>query len=704
MKAAKRRGGLAAIVSVTAILAAYPLSRLAPQDSFPSHPPRPARLRPVEFPPFQETVLPNGTTLVVVENHEEPVLSVTLSFRAGEATAPAGKEGLAGLVAELLTKGTATRTAEQIAAQIEGAGGTLGASAGDDFLTLAADVLSDHADLAFELLGDVCRSATYPGDELELARTRALSALALELSQPGTVARRFFDAEIYGKNPYGRSPTQESLKGITRDDVVKFAAARLRPGGALLVVAGDVTLPQARALADTAFGGWRGAPAASPAVAVPPVKASTDILLVHRPGSVQSNIVIGNPTFLPTDPAYYPARVALQVLGGGPDARLFLILREQKSWTYGSYAGLTRKRGLGSWQATFEGRTEVTDSALAELLHQIARLRTEAIPDSELKNAEDFLVGSFPLTIETPRQIASVVTTAKLLGLGGDYVRLYRERLASVTALAAKAAAARTIRRNALSIVVVGDAGKLYDRLKAVAPVRLVDVDGKPLALDDLHPHSGPVALDPSQIVARRDSFNILANGSPVGFLVAAVDRGTDSILYTERTNIAVAGVDQSATVTLDATTLDVRRVDQEGSMMGLKPETHLTYRGGRVKGHASSPQPDRSLKSIAIDTSLAAGTIDDNALNMIFPALPLEPGKTISLNVFTGGDGTTKVLTVKVGQPESVTVPAGTFQAFRLDVSGGQAPLLVYVSTLVPRRTVKTEIVGTPLQFVLVK
>ena len=702
-----RRGSVACLIgglTAAVLLSVGPSVRLSGQESFPSRPPRPARLRPVGFPPFQESVLPNGTTLVLVENHEEPVLSVTLSFRAGELAAPAGKEGLAGLVAELLSKGTATRTAEQIASQIEGAGGSLSASAGDDFLTLSADVLSDQADLAFTLLGDVCRNALYPGDELELARTRALSALALEVSQPASVARRFFSAEIYGKHPYGRSPTQQTLKSITRDDVLKFAAARLRPGGALLVIAGDVTLPQARALIDKAFAGWRGAPTSLPQAIAPPAKAGTDILLVNRPGSVQSTIVIGNTTFLPTDPGYYPARVALQVLGGGADARLFLILRERKSWTYGSYAGLNRHRGVGNWQASFEGRTEVTDSALAELLHQLDRLRTEAIPDSELKNAQNFLVGSFPLTIETPEQIATAVTTSKLLGLGSDYIRRYRERLASVTALSAKNAAARTIHRSALSIVVVGDAAKLYDRLKAIAPVRLVDVDGKALTLDDLHPHGGPVALDRSQIVARRDSFTILANGTPVGFLLAAVDRGADSVAYTEHTNIAVAGVDQSSTVILDGATLDVRRVDQVATMMGLKPETHLVYGGGRVKGHASAPQPDRTLKAMDIDTTLAAGTIDDNALNLILPALPLEPGKTIGLNVFTGNDGTTKVLTIKVGQPETVTVPAGSFQAFRLDISGGQAPLVIYVSSLAPRRTIKTEIVGTPLQFVLVK
>src|SRR5205807_2122796 len=252
---------------------------------------------------------------------------------------------------------------------IEGSGGTLSAAAGEDFLTVSSDVLTDHADLAFELLGDVVRNASYPAAELDLARTRALSSLALELSQPANLAGRFFAKEIYGRNPYGRSTSQASLKGITRDDVTKFAAVRLRPAGALLVASGDVTLAQVQALAERAFAGWRGAapvalPAAAPAA---PAHTATDILLVHRPGSVQSNIVVGNTTYLPTDPGYYAARVAMQVLGGGADARLFLILREQKSWTYGSYAGLTRNRGLGYWQATFEGRTDVSDSALTEL-------------------------------------------------------------------------------------------------------------------------------------------------------------------------------------------------------------------------------------------------------------------------------------------------------------------------------------------------
>src|SRR5207245_7896615 len=132
-----------------------------------------------------------------------------------------------------------------------------------------------------------------------------------------------------------------------------------------------------------------------------------DILLVHRPGSAQANLVLGNTTILPTDPVYYAGRIATQLLGGGAGSRLFLILREQKWWTYGAYVNLRRYRGLGYWQATAEVRTEVTDSAVGELLHQVDRIRSQAIPDSELGAARGFLVGSFPLTIETPSQIAS---------------------------------------------------------------------------------------------------------------------------------------------------------------------------------------------------------------------------------------------------------------------------------------------------------
>ncbi len=676
---------------------------LAAQEPFPSSPPVAVRLRPVQFPPFREVALPNGMTLLLVENHEQPTLSLSLSFRAGTYYDPPGKEGLSAMVAELLTKGTPTRDAEQLAAEIEGVGGTISASSGDDFLTVSTDGLSDHADLAFALLGDVARRATFPDPELELARTRFLSALAVELSQPENVATRAFQREVYGRNPYGRNTSAESFKAITRTDVVNFAGRRIRPGGALLVVAGDITLPKAQELANRAFGTWSGAAAAAPAAPAPPTKRSTDIVLVNRPGSVQANIVIGNTTFLPTDTGYYPARIATHVLGGGSDSRLFTILREQKSWTYGSYAALRRYRGLGYWNATFEGRTEVTDSALAELLHQIDRVRTELIPDSELTAAKGFLVGSFPLTIETPRQIAQVVTSARLLGLGSDYLQRYRDRLAAVSATRARAAAQRTYKRTALTIVVVGDAKVLYDKLKVIAPVRLVDIAGNALDPADLNPTVAAVVFDPTQVVAQRDSLQALVQGNVAGSQVYSIDVAGDSIVYTEVTTIAMAGLQQRSTVVLNPD-LTMRRSDQTGTVQGQQTTTHLDYSGGRVKGSAMAPQPSGTPKSFTIDTALAAGTIDDNALQLALLALPLERGKMFNLNVFSSGEGTTKIVNVKVAGIEQVQVPAGTFPAFRLELSGMQLPVVMHVSQQAPRRLIRIAPTGAPVVFELVK
>jgi len=691
-------------MAAAAVLTAVRPDRMSAQ-SFPTTPPKPTPLTPVRFPPFKEATLANGLQLVVIEHHEQPVVSVTLSFRAGGIYDPPGKEGLSSLVAELLSKGTDNRNAEQIAGTIEGVGGTLSASSADDFLTISADALSDQAGLVLDLLGDVTLHPTFPESELELARTRALSTLALELSQPSAVAQRFFGKEIYGRNPYGRSATRESYRAVTRDDVTQFARQRLRPAGALLVVAGDVTDAQVQEFVAKAFEGWRGAPPPSAALPVPATRVATDILLVHRPGSAQANIALGNTTILPTDPIYYPGRVATQVLGGGADSRLFLVLREQKSWTYGAYASLHRYRGLGYWQATAEVRTEVADSALRELLHQIERIRTEVIPDSELAATKGFLVGTFPLTIETPSQIASQVANVKLLGLGDEYLRLYRDRLGAVTALQARAAAARLYRRGALSIVVVGDGAKLYDRLQGIAPLRMVDVDGKPLTPADLAAPTGPVALDPAQFADHTDSSRVVIQGNAVGFTVSEIRRrAPDSVVYAERSSLANGAFQQQTTLVLEPASGLVRQVDQVTTQQGQKAETHLTYAAGRVKGASAAPQPDGSVKRFEIDTALPPGAVDENAVPIIVPALSLAPGKTFAVTFFTPSENAIKVLTFKVGAPEAVTVPAGTFQGFRIDVTGSRVPFTMYVSTDAPRRLLKTEFVGQPFVVELVK
>lgn len=672
---------------------------LAAQGQYPTSPPPPAPLEPAQFPPFQEARLSNGLELVVVSSHDQPVVSVSLSMPAGSAHDPVGREGLASLVAGLLTKGAGDRTAEQIAAAIEGVGGALNASAGTDFLTVSASVLTPSAPLAFSLIGDVVRRPTFPAEEVELARTQMLSGLQLQLSQPASLASRYFSQNLYGDHPYARSATPETVRGITRDDLVAYQQEYLRPGSALLVVAGDITLADAQRMAEQAFAGWTGdAPAASVAT-TPPQRTATEIVLVHRPGSVQSNIVVGNVAFGPADPLRYATTVANQILGGGADSRLFLILREQKGWTYGAYSGVSRPLGPGAFQATAEVRTEVTDSALVELLAQLRRLRTEPVPAAELEAARGALVGSFPLTIETAQQIAGAVSQARRLGLGTDYLHTYRTRLAAVSAQELQRAAQAAIRPDSALIVVVGDGTKLYDRLSAIAPVRLVSPTGEAMSPDDLVVKASSVALDPRRLQATRDSFVVMVQGNPFGFVRSVVARGADGGFTITETSEIGPIVQQTTTVTL-SDRLAPLRVEQTGTVQGMATKVDVTYAGGKATGSAATPGP-AGIEQKTVDADVPAGVVDDNALSALLPTLPWAADAKFTLPVFASGQNTLHQVTLSVAGVESVTVPAGTFQAFRVEATGGSAPLTYHVEQAAPHRLLKIQPTGQPIEIV---
>lgn len=691
----------AALAALGVALLPTAAARAQDRPPFPTKPPAAEPVKPAEFPPFQEATLANGLRVVLVESHRQPVLSLSLSFPAGNALEPAGKEGLADLVAGLLTKGAGTRSADEIAEAIEGVGGSIGAAAGPDFLTVRADVLSSNAPLAFEILGDAVVRPTFPDREVELLRTQTLSALQLELSQPASLASRFFARELYGKNAYARRPTPASVQAITRADLVAFQRARLRPRGGLLVVAGDITMADVQRLAARSLAGWMGGvPAAESAVA-PPVPTRTEILLVHRPGSVQSNIVAGNTTFLPTDRRFYATTVANKVLGGGADSRLFLILREQKSWTYGAYSNLDRPKGIGAFQATAEVRTEVTDSALVELLAQLRRIGAEPVPAAELDAAKGALVGSFPLTIETADQVAAAVTRAKLLGLPADYLQSYRPRLAAVTPAQLQAAARSAIRPGAALVVVVGDGTKLYDRLKAIAPVRIVSADGTPLAPSELETRAAALPLDLGKLAPRSDSFTVMMQGNPLGWQKTALEKTPAGYRYTDETRIATF-VQQSTELTFSGTG-EMQAVKQSGKFQGQDTKVDVSYAGGRARGSAQTPSRD-GVKSVTVDAALPAGVVDDNAVQALVPALRWAPDARFDMTVFSPGKNAVRPMTLAVKGTEKVTVPAGTFDVYRAELTGGEQPVTMYVTTAAPNRVVKLSLTGTPLEIVLAK
>jgi zinc protease len=691
-------------MTIRALLTAAGLTALvaAPLAAqYPTTPPPAAPIKAAAFPPFQEATLPNGMKLLVVTSKKQPVVSLSLSFNAGRMYDPDGKSGLADMVAGLLTKGAGKRTADDISSAIEGVGGSITAGAGQDFLTIGADVLANDAALAFGLVADAAIRPTFPASEIDLLRTQTLSGLRLEMSQPASVASRVFAAGLYGNHPYGRRPSETSVKGITRDDLVAFHKARLRPSGALLVVAGSLTLEQAKALATTAFAGWVGVPTGRMGAGQPPERTATGITLVHKPGAVQSNILVGNLIWGPGDPRHYGAVVANRVLGGGADTRLFMILREQKSWTYGAYSTLNRYKGPGSFEANTEVRTEVTDSALVEMLAQLKRIGAEPIETAEFEQARNALTGSFPLRVETAADVAAQVTTARLLGLAPDYVQTYRQKLAAVTIADAQAAAAAGVRPSQALIVVVGDAAKLYDKLKGIAPITLQAMDGTELTPADLNVKAGALDLALDKLVPVRDSFAILVQGNALGFQTSSLEKVDGGWSYKETTKLATF-INQSTEVRFTAG-MQMQSVKQSGAQAGQNTSIDVLYANGHAKGKATTAS-QTGPKTIDVDADVPAGAVDDNILTALFPAFKWAAGKTFTVAVFQSGKGSATTMTLKVVGEESVKVLAGTFDAWKVEMSGGEAPATLWIEKGPNPRMLKLGVAGQPIEFQRIK
>lgn len=691
--------------ALAATLAAAPISAipaapaaLAAQQGFPSRPPPPLKAQPVRFPRVGRDTLANGLRLVVIENHEQPVVSVRLYLPAGATADPKGEAGLADLTASLVDKGTTTRSAEQIASAVEGVGASLDAGAGDDFTYVASTTLTRHLDQVLSVFADVVLHPTFPSDQLEVMRKRQLSALQVQLTQPSALASREFAKELYGENPYGESPTPASLQAIQRGDLVSFHDARYVPGRALLVFAGDIDLDAARKAARQYFGDWKGQPPSASPPPAPPAPRPTSITLVNRPGSVQSDIWIGNLGIRPDNPDAVPLDVMNRVLGGGNNSRLFLILREQKGWTYGAYSRLTTPVHQGYFVASAEVRTPVTDSSVAEMLHQLRRLRSETPPDSEVETAEDYLTGHFPIEIETPEQVASEVAQVLLRGLPIQYLESYRERVAAVKPADVQRVARSYLHPDSLTIVVVGDASQLYDKLKAIAPVHLVDVQGRTLQPADVRVKRSAVKLDATRAKPGTFDYDLLVQGKPFGSYTLSVAKGDSAGSWEVHENLASNMGTQTGTYVFRGDLSPISSAEKGGPA-----SSDLHYARGHVSGTATLPTSQGQMQQQSIDQALPEGTLDGSMAAPVTLSSPLAEDFSFQAPIFAVGQGIQQLI-VKVTGVDSVTVPAGSYAVYKVEVGSGAQKLLLYVTRDAPHVLVKEEFEGRPVTLELKK
>ncbi|MGH7474897.1 MAG: M16 family metallopeptidase [Longimicrobiales bacterium] len=663
-----------------------------PAVTLPDTPPPPAPADPVQLPPVSERTLANGARVLLVQHDEQPFVSVNLRIRSGAAADPDGRAGVAALTASLLNKGTATRSSREIAETVDFVGAQLSATAGQDWTSVTLGTLTEFLDTGLDVLADVVMRPTFPSEELETERRRVLSGLQVELSEPVQLAIRRFHAEVYGAHPYGRAQTPESVQAITRDEIVAFHASHYTPGNALFVVAGDVDADDIVARLEQRFAEWTGGLAPSLAAPDPPAQTHRRLVFVHKPGTVQAVLRLGHLMPPASSPDWVEIDVANQVLGGDVGSWLFRVLRDERGYTYGAYSRAVENVGPGYFWAYAQVRNEVADSATEELLGLVRRLRTEAPPVAELTDAKNFLSGSFPLTIETPQQVASQVATTILLERPADYLETFRSRVNAVDTTDVLRIAQRYIDPDRAVLVVVGDAQQLYHRLARFGQTtELYDDQGRPLSPDQIAPAAGDndLVFDASSIRPATQAYVVSFQGNPVGEATTIVTREQHEGRPVIRSTTTIRGaVTQRQHVVFEPAEFAPIEAGIEGPItLSLRAvDDRITGQVAALGGEARE-----------IDLALEPGTLLPGMEEYAIAVTDLEQNREFRLPIVDPQTGTITTLSVRVTGEERIDVPAGSFDVYRLELSGPQATTL-YVRQTAPHIVVKQEFAGQPV------
>ncbi len=467
--AAEARQELAKQVKETRVPEGLPIAEDPDRLVLPKPRPEPE----FHLPPVQRGRLSNGMQVLLLENHELPSVSLHVLFPCGRADEPADKLGLANLTAAVWDEGTLTRTSEQVAEQLANIGASLSLSAETDRMGARLYTLKRHLEQALDICGDVLQHPSFPEQELDRERSMAVARLLQIRNEPNALAGLAIAQSLYGyAHPYGRPSfgTEASLRAIQREDLETFYRTRIAPQQATLIVVGDTTLGDIQPLLEKTFGGWQ-----TQAAGGVPRFAETDgerltakLVLVDKPGAVQSVLSAALRGFDRKSPDYYPLVVMNTALGGQFASRLNMNLREDKGYTYGARSNFDwRVRAAGMFGATTSVQTEVTAPALQELLKEIAEIAgSRPVQGEELDFCKKYVTRGFPAAFETSSSLAAQLETLVQHRLPDDYFNGLVPKIAAASTDEILAVAKKYLDAEALTVVVVGDRSKIEKSLR----------------------------------------------------------------------------------------------------------------------------------------------------------------------------------------------------------------------------------------------
>ena len=473
-------------------------------------PPAPVPARPLALPVAREVKLANGLTLVLVEDHRAPLVTLAagvpqkINWRHTVAELTT-QMTLVEATADLLTEGAG----EEFAGAVESLGAQVDSSAGADYAILNGVVISENAERLLALFAGALTRPKFIAREVTLYKNSRIDRLNVERQEASFLAREHFNQLVYGAHPYAFSaPTPRSVRALSRARVEQFYKAVYAPADAVVVIVGDFDAARMTATARATLGRWRVVKqpshaglatrvaarrqrprragriasrrdaaeaatrlAASRAEPMTSTKGARRIYLIDRPGSDQANFRIGNLALARTDADYYALLVANAILGDGTGSRLFQDIRERQGFAYDVASAVSALRTGGAFFGFAQSRNEVAAAAIKAMLEEFERLKNAEVSAEDLQSAKHYLTGLFSLSLATQGGVADELLTMKLLGLGEDYLKDYRARVEAVTAADVQRVARRYVHTDDATVVVVGDAAQLRKELAALGPV-----------------------------------------------------------------------------------------------------------------------------------------------------------------------------------------------------------------------------------------
>ncbi|HMQ70394.1 MAG TPA: pitrilysin family protein [Ignavibacteria bacterium] len=447
-----------------------------------SVPPKAGKPRDINFPEFFETKTTNGITILVIEDKRLPLITTRFVFRSGaylDHFFGENKSGLASVTSELLTKGTGTRSATQIAEDVDYLGASL--SSGSDYNAsyVSSYSLKKYSDNIFDIISDVIINPDFAEDEIKRSAEQRINSLLSMRDEGDYLADRTFKKVVFDKTPY-QYPVEgieSSIRNINRDDIFSYYKKVFVPSNLIVAFVGDITPEEAVAKINEQFSGWSGADAPVNEIIVPAHKDKTGVYLTGKKGAVQSSLKVGHLGIQRNNPDFIAVSVMNTMLGGFFTSRLNKNLREVNGYTYGVRSMFSSNLHSGDFSVVTEVKNNITANTVTEILKEINEIRNNFIQDMELQNVKNYISGSFPLQLETPNAIASKVINLKLNDLEDGYYNTYIKKVNELTKEEIKEAANKYLHPDKLVLSIAGNVNEIKSEMEKFGEVEITVED-----------------------------------------------------------------------------------------------------------------------------------------------------------------------------------------------------------------------------------